>query len=86
MNHQERLIARLFCGIFFVGVLVGCATNSPALRESQELTSQGRLDEALVRLENALKENPNNAELRLAVAQTRERISPRASFSKCRNK
>ena len=77
MKHESprRLIARLFCGIFFVSMLVGCATNSPALRESQELTSQGRLDEALVRLENALKENPNNAELRLAVAQTRERIT-----------
>ena len=79
MKHESprTLIARLFCGIFFVGVLVGCATSSPALRESQELTSQGRLDEALVRLENALKENPNNAELRLAVAQTRERITSR---------
>ena len=38
---------------------------------------QGKLDEALVRLELALRENPNNAELRLAVAQTREKIMGR---------
>lgn len=79
MKHESprRLISRLFCGIFFATLLVGCATTTPALRESQELASQGRLDEALVRLENALKDNPNNAELRLAVAQTRERITSR---------
>ena len=79
MKHElpRRLMARLFCGTFLIGILVGCATNSPALRESQELTSQGRYDEALVRLENALRDNPNNAELRLAVAQTRERITSR---------
>lgn len=79
MKHElpRRLMARLFCSTFLIGMLVGCATNSPALRESQELTSQGRYDEALVRLENALRDNPNNAELRLAVAQTRERITSR---------
>ena len=58
-------------------MLVACATTSPALSESQELLAQGKLDEALVRLELALRENPNNAELRLAVAQTREKIMGR---------
>lgn len=68
---------RLICWIFLATAVVGCASTSPALRESQELTTQGRLDEALVRLENALREAPNNAELRLAVAQTREKIASR---------
>ena len=58
-------------------LLAACATNSPVLHESQVLMIQGRHEEALVHLENALRENPNNAELRLAVAQTRERISSR---------
>lgn len=71
------LAMRLICWIFLATAVVGCASTSPALRESQELTTQGRLDEALVRLENALREAPNNAELRLAVAQTREKIASR---------
>lgn len=79
MKHEltRQLILRLIGSIFIASLLVACATTSPAIRESQDLTTQGRLDEALVRLENALRENPNNAELRLAVAQTREKITAR---------
>jgi general secretion pathway protein D len=68
----RRLLGTLCC----VALLAACATN-PGLREGQDLLGQGRLDEALVRLEAALRENPNNAELRLAVAQTREKIMVR---------
>lgn len=79
MKHEltRQLILRLIGSIFIASLLVACASTSPAIRESQDLTTQGRLDEALVRLENALRENPNNAELRLAVAQTREKITAR---------
>ena len=59
-------------------LLSACATTQIAgLKESQLLLAEGRLDEALVRLEKALKEQPNNAELRIAVAQTREQIMAR---------
>jgi general secretion pathway protein D len=72
-----RRIGLLLLTVCFTAMLVACATTSPALSESQELLAQGKLDEALVRLELALRENPNNAELRLAVAQTREKIMGR---------
>ena len=80
MKNQspKRLIGSLASGLCLSILLVACATTSPAaLQESQALIAQGRLDDALVRLEFALKENPNNAELRLAVAQTREKIMAR---------
>ena len=78
-NHSpKRLIGSLAGALCLSTLLVACATPSPAaLQESQNLFAQGRLDEALVRLEIALKENPNNAELRLALAQTREKIMAR---------
>ena len=79
MKHESprRLIGRLVGGMLLATLLVACATTSPALREGQDLATQGRLDEALARLESALQENPNNPELRLAVAQTRERMMSR---------
>ncbi|MDD2743256.1 MAG: secretin N-terminal domain-containing protein [Rhodocyclaceae bacterium] len=72
-----RYVSRLASGIFLAIMLTACATHSPAIYESEVLAGEGRLDEALVRLESALKEKPNNAELRLAMAQTRERIISR---------
>lgn len=76
-NTPWRRVGLLLLTVCFTSMLVACATTSPALSESQELLAQGKLDEALVRLELALRENPNNAELRLAVAQTREKIMGR---------
>ena len=78
-NHSPKRLIRSLAGALCLStLLVACATPSPvALQESQNLFAQGRLDEALVRLEIALKENPNNAELRLALAQTREKIMAR---------
>lgn len=72
-----RLTIRPLGGVFLTMLLVACVTTSPALRESQELSGQGRLDEALSVLEVALKESPSSPELRLAAAQTRERIMSR---------
>ena len=77
IESTGRFMSRLACGFFLAATLAACASNSLALRESEELAGQGKLDEALIRLESALKEKPNNAELRLAVAQTRERIISR---------
>lgn len=72
-----RAIRWLTIAICLASFLAACATSSPALREGQDLMAQGRLEEALVRLELALQENPNNAEVRLAVAQTREKLMAR---------
>lgn len=77
VNAPWRRVGLMFLTICFTSILVACATTSPALSEGRELLAQGKLDDALVRLEFALTENPNNAELRLAVAQTREKIMGR---------
>ena len=55
--------------------LAACATPRPPVSaEINALLVQGRYEEALVRLEAGLREQPNNAELRILIAQTRERI------------
>jgi len=77
-NHPARTVIRkLLIGLMLAALLGGCASKSPIPPEGQALLAQGRLDEALVRMESALRDNPNNAELRLAVAQIRERILAR---------
>lgn len=58
-----------------IAFLTGCATAPGALQEGRQLAEQGRLEEALPRYEAALREDPNRAELRLAVATTRERLA-----------
>ncbi|MDP3538669.1 MAG: secretin N-terminal domain-containing protein [Azonexus sp.] len=79
MNNNSAMhrIVRGTSALCLIALLAACATTSPALRESQDLSAQGRLDEALVRLEGALRESPTNPELRLAVAQTREKLMAR---------
>jgi len=55
-------------------MLGGCATTHSAYQDGRQLLDQGRLEEALPRLETALRENTNSAEVRLAIAATRERL------------
>ncbi|MDP1653486.1 MAG: secretin N-terminal domain-containing protein [Rhodocyclaceae bacterium] len=68
MKHLSALLILL-------AFLTGCATTSGQYQEGRQLAEQGRLEEALPRYEAALREDPNRAELRLAVATTRERIA-----------
>lgn len=56
-----------------LATLGGCVTNV-AYQDGQRLAAQGQYEEALPRYEAALREQPDRAELRLAVASTRERI------------
>ncbi len=68
---MKRLVALCSC----ILLLAGCVTTSGSFQEGRQLADQGRLEEALPRYEAALREDPNRAELRLAVATTRERIA-----------
>lgn len=68
MNRRAALFA-------IIALLTGCATTSAPLQEGRRLAEQGRLEEALPHFEAALREEPNRAETRMAVATTRERIA-----------
>lgn len=70
MNRLVALIALLV-------LIAGCATTSVSMQEGRRLAEAGRLEEALPHFEAALREEPNRAEARLAVASTRERIAAR---------
>lgn len=77
-KYPARIMIRKWLSGLILAMLLGaCASKSPIPPEGQALLAQGQLDEALVRMESALRDNPNNAELRLAVAQIRERIMAR---------
>jgi general secretion pathway protein D len=66
-----KRLAALFLSL---ALLAGCATNG-SFQEGQQLAAQGRYEQALPRFEAALRETPDRAEVRLAVASTRERIA-----------
>ncbi len=59
-------------------LLAACATTQPtALNDTRPMIAEGRYEEALVRLESALKEQPTHPELRITYAQTREKLLAR---------
>lgn len=61
--------------LLLVALLAGCASTSGPYQEGRQLAEQGRFEEALPRYEAALREAPDRAELRLAVASARERVA-----------
>lgn len=68
---------RIYALLLSAALLAGCATNGGPLGEGRQLAEQGRLEEALPHFEAALREAPDRAEARLAVASTRERLALR---------
>lgn len=55
-------IARL-ATLFAVLLFLGCAGN-PAIKESRALLAEGRIDDSVIRLEKALRDTPDDRELR----------------------
>lgn len=81
-------IARL-ATLFAVLLFLGCAGN-PAIKESRALLAEGRIDDSVIRLEKALRDAPDDRELRahyfrqrdlaagqLLIAADTERVSGR---------
>jgi general secretion pathway protein D len=61
-------------------VLAGCSTNPTALDEARKLAATGRGEEALVRLEQAMKENPADHVLRRDYFRQREVLTSQWLF------
>ncbi|MDO8450809.1 MAG: secretin N-terminal domain-containing protein [Rhodoferax sp.] len=52
-------------------ILTGCATN-PALKESRQLLAEGRTDDSVLRLETAIRDYPDDHELRAQYFRQRD--------------
>ena len=55
-------------------LLVGCATN-PAIKESRSLLAEGRIEDSVLRLEQAMREAPDDRELRALYFRERDGAS-----------
>lgn len=79
---RSNTIIYFFCVKFLCGaatiamtiVLVGCAAGMQAYREGNTLLAEGKSEEGLVKLEEAVKLEPKNAEYRIALASRRALI------------
>jgi general secretion pathway protein D len=69
---QRRSGLRAFCLLAAVALLTSCATQQ-ALREASERYNRGELESSLTTLEQALKNQPNQPELRAAYLRVKER-------------
>lgn len=68
-RHGLALWLALGC----TALAAGCATVTPKFQEGRVMLAQGRLEEGIARLEEAVQESPGNAELRAYLADQRER-------------
>lgn len=66
---RTRLLPGILSGALLLG---GCATNQ-TFQEGQELLAEGRTEEGLARLEQAVQQAPTNARYRAYLATQRER-------------
>lgn len=64
--HYSRYTA-----LVTLALLTACVTN-PAIKESDQLVAEGRADDAALRLEKAMLENPTDQELRTRYFRQRE--------------
>jgi general secretion pathway protein D len=58
--------------VFSTTLLVACATNRQSFEDGQELIRAGKFEEGMVRLEQAIRDNPRNAEFRAYYLRQRE--------------
>lgn len=77
MRWSTFLQARLVCGAVAFGlcaVLAGCAAGTQAFREGNTLLAEGRTEEGMAKLGEAVRLDPKNAEYRIAVSVQRASI------------
>jgi general secretion pathway protein D len=69
---RVRMLCTMFASIFIGLALAGCAAQM-AYREGKDLVAQGKVDEGLVKLQEAVNHDPRGVEYRSAYLQTRDR-------------
>jgi general secretion pathway protein D len=73
-HYFLRLAKKCYSGLAIsvcVIALAGCAAQS-AYRDGKDLVAQGKIEEGLLKLQQAATDEPRNVEYRLTLAQTRE--------------
>jgi general secretion pathway protein D len=74
-SSTEQILRKsgsLLVGFLLAGLLVGCA-GQMAYRDGKGLVEQGKVEEGLAKFQEALNQNPQDAQYRQAYLQTRER-------------
>ena len=71
MKHRVLLFV-ISC---FVALALGCVAGQESYKMGQELSGQGRLDDAIVFYEKAVRENPKNKDYAQALAQARQDLA-----------
>lgn len=66
MNPPKHLPARLGAAIAAATLLAACAGN-PSFREGNALLDAGQVEQGMAKLEQALREDPHNAQFRMAL-------------------
>jgi len=63
----------MFCAALAAGALLAaCATSDSLIKETRQMMSEGRADEALASLAKAMQENPRNAAFRQEFQRQRD--------------
>jgi len=68
----RRAVARLALAAAAALLAAGCATTHPAIDEGDALMAEGRVDEAVARIEQGLREAPGDPRLRAALWRQRD--------------
>ncbi|HUT70646.1 MAG TPA: CsgG/HfaB family protein [Desulfatiglandales bacterium] len=71
MKHKGLL----FVISFSLVLVLGCVAGQESYKMGQELSGQGRLDDAIVFYEKAVRENPKNKDYAQALAQARQDLA-----------
>lgn len=69
-------IGRYILIVMIPALFAGCATNN-AFVEGKQLIAEGKMDTGLASLEKAAREEPDNLEIRAALARQREAVAAR---------
>ncbi len=77
MNNKSLISSRRALALALAAALAlaGCATPNPAIQESRGLLADGRIEDSVLRLERAMRDDPGDKELRTHYFRERDRAT-----------